>query len=89
MSVYINSETKWYTLPAPVAFFHALNAWESDHDDITGAATRVDVVLCQYTEMQLDLVSTYTHTLLSLHSVHAITTFSTCCTAFTVCLFTV
>jgi Retinal pigment epithelial membrane protein len=68
-----HSETKWYTLPAPVACFHAMNAWESAHDDTTGAATRVDVVLCQYTEMQLDLVS-----ILHTHITHKAITIYSC-----------
>jgi Retinal pigment epithelial membrane protein len=57
LCVCANSGTKWFTLPAPVVCFHALNAWESAHDDTTGAATEIVVVMCQFTEFDLAMVS--------------------------------
>jgi Retinal pigment epithelial membrane protein len=56
-AVCANSGTKWYTLPAPVVCFHAMNAWEGARDATTGAATEIVVVLCQFTEFDLAMVS--------------------------------
>jgi Retinal pigment epithelial membrane protein len=56
-AVCATSGTKWHKLPAPVVCFHALNAWESAHHDTTGAATEIVVILCQFTEFDLAMVS--------------------------------